>query len=459
LESKLKFDPAQTAIVMPALGEGLALQHALQGLSPLRSQGVKVIVVDGDTTVAPTRYADAVIRAPRGRAAQMNAGADEVRRRQWGTTVLLFLHVDTQIPASALPDIAQAINSGSRWGRFDVQLQADPHLRLGPLTAILLPLVGHLMNWRSRLTSIATGDQAIFVTVKEFYAVGGFAPIALMEDVEFTGRLKHRSRPACLYARVKTSARRWQAHGVLRTICQMWSLRWRFHVGTDPSTLAKEYGYSPRHSAAVAVLTKAPVAGFAKTRLAPLLSYAQAARLQRQLTMNTLVKIRQASVGLTYLWCAPDATHRQFKALEKIYGVGLLEQTAGDIGERMHACCVDHFTKPKQKGDYPQRPLIIVGTDCPSLTPAHIQNGADALTEVDVVLVAAHDGGYVLIGLRQLQPKLFSGIQWSSKQVMAQTLQKLQSLKLSYRVLDTLHDLDTPQDWQVYQASGQQEKV
>ena len=223
------------SIVIPVLEEATTIAQALQRLAPLRDRGAEVIVVDGgssDATVAHARpLADRVETAPRGRAAQMNAGAAQAR----GQT-LLFLHADTVLPAEADRLIAAALAGGAPWGRFDVRIEG---------THPMLAVVAWSMNLRSRLSGIATGDQAMFVRRAAFDAVGGFPDIALMEDIALSRALKRRGRPTCLRARVTTSGRRWQRHGVLRTILLMWRLRLAYFLGADPADLAVRYGYRP----------------------------------------------------------------------------------------------------------------------------------------------------------------------------------------------------------------------
>ena len=181
-------------------------------------------MVDGgstdDTTKLAVNSVDQVATAPRGRGSQMNAGAAMARG-----DVLLFLHADTQLPGSADQAILAAIDQGAAWGRFDVRIEGS---------APGLALIALMMNWRSRLSGIATGDQAIFVTREAFVLVGGFLDIPLMEDVVFSSRLRQRSRPACLTDKVVTSGRRWEKQGVLRTILMMWWLRLRFFLGACP---------------------------------------------------------------------------------------------------------------------------------------------------------------------------------------------------------------------------------
>jgi len=214
-------------IVMPVLNEAGRIAEALGALAPLRARGHEVVVVDGGSADGTAELAaplcDQLVRAPRGRALQMNAGARLARG-----DALVFLHADTRLPEGADALIAQAL-AGSPWGRFDVRIASDRWL---------LRLVAWAMNLRSRLSGIATGDQAIFVRRDAF---AGFPEIALMEDIAFSRALKRRARPACLRARVTTSARRWEANGVLRTILLMWRLRLLYALGIPPRRLAREY--------------------------------------------------------------------------------------------------------------------------------------------------------------------------------------------------------------------------
>lgn len=219
------------SIVVPTLNEAAQLADALAALAPLRQRGVQVIVVDGastDRSAAIARdLADVCIDAPRGRASQMNAGAALAQGQ-----VVLFLHADTRLPPHADAQVEQALRSGGLWGRFDVCING-PH----PMLAV----VAAMMNLRSRLTGIATGDQALFVRREVWQRLGGFADLPLMEDIELSGRLRALARPVCLRQRVHTSGRRWLTHGVWRTVALMWCLRWRYWRGESAQRLAQLY--------------------------------------------------------------------------------------------------------------------------------------------------------------------------------------------------------------------------
>ncbi len=224
--------PPSLSIIIPVLDEAATIADALCALGALRTRGAEAIVVDGgsadDTVARATRLADRVIAGARGRAAQMNAGAALARGN-----VLLFLHADTRLPAEADRLVLDGLaKSGRAWGRFDVAIEGRHPL---------LPLVAAFMNARSRLTGIATGDQAVFVTRDAFAAAGGFPDIVLMEDIELARRLKRISRPLCLHACVITSGRRWETRGVVRTILLMWRLRLAYFFGARPEELARRY--------------------------------------------------------------------------------------------------------------------------------------------------------------------------------------------------------------------------
>jgi rSAM/selenodomain-associated transferase 2 len=220
------------SVIVPALDEEAVIGATLERLAPLRAAGHQVVLADGGsgdrTREIAAPLADRVLTGPRGRARQMNAGAAAAHGH-----ILLFLHADTLLPESAAGDITEGLQStGRRWGRFDVRLT-------GSLP--LLRLVERMMNARSRLTGVATGDQALFVERALFEAVGGFPDIALMEDVALCKRLKREGAPLCLRSRVVTSSRRWEERGVLRTIGLMWGLRAAYAAGVSPERLARLY--------------------------------------------------------------------------------------------------------------------------------------------------------------------------------------------------------------------------
>ena len=222
-------------IVIPVLNEAAIIVAALRALAPLRARGAEIIVADGHSRDGTARlaepFADRIITVRRGRGAPLNAGA------ALGTgDALLFLHADTILPDNADRLIDAALIHRA-WGRFDLRI-AGSHP--------LLTVIAHMINWRSRLTGVATGDQAIFVTREAFEAVGGFPDLPLMEDVAISRRLKRLCRPFCIATPAVTSGRRWERNGVLRTILLMWRLRLSYYLGAEPELLARLYGEVPR---------------------------------------------------------------------------------------------------------------------------------------------------------------------------------------------------------------------
>jgi rSAM/selenodomain-associated transferase 2 len=233
---QIQTDRPFLSLILPVLNEAATIVAQLETLRELRGRNVELLVIDGGSSDATRELArsavDRLIEAPRGRAAQMNAGASASRGR-----VLLFLHADTTLPPAADDLIRGVLAAGASWGRFDVSIDGRQPL---------LRVVERMMNWRSRFSGIATGDQAIFVRRDVFMGVGGFPDLPLMEDIALSKLLKRIGRPACLRERVRTSGRRWEKHGVLRTVVLMWCLRASYFLGADPAHLAVRYGYLPR---------------------------------------------------------------------------------------------------------------------------------------------------------------------------------------------------------------------
>ena len=218
------------SIILPTLNEEQSIVSCLTALQPLRAS-CEIIVVDGGSADNTKRLAkplaDKVITSAKGRAIQMNAGAESAEG-----DLLIFLHADTSLPQEAIKQIEHGINGNRQWGRFDVELSGGHPM---------LKVIACFMNHRSRLTGIATGDQVIFTTKQLFESVGKFPVIPLMEDIALCKKLNRISPPVCLKAKVISSGRRWEQFGVYKTILLMWSLRLRYFLGEDPQILAHLY--------------------------------------------------------------------------------------------------------------------------------------------------------------------------------------------------------------------------
>lgn len=223
------------SIVIPALDEESALPLLLGDLQPLRASGAEIIVADGGssdgTVTVAGALADRVLQAPRGRALQLNAGAERARGE-----LLLFLHADSRVPPAGVAAIAELADAPSRWGFFCVRLRGASRW---------LGVVARCMGWRSRLSGIATGDQGLFVPRALFTAVGGYPAQPLMEDIEICRRLRRHGAPLAHPATIESSGRRWDRDGALVTILLMWRLRLRYFLGADPAALSEAY-YGPR---------------------------------------------------------------------------------------------------------------------------------------------------------------------------------------------------------------------
>lgn len=218
------------SIIIPTLNEEASIKNLLLQFQPYREQGHEVIVVDGgskDNTIAiAEEYSDKVIQSQPGRAVQMNNGAIQSKGM-----VLWFLHADTVIPGNALNQIEQALIN-SDWGRFDVRLSGS-HL--------LFRVIEKMMNLRSCISGIATGDQGIFVKKENFDSVQGYSDIPLMEDIDFSKKLKSISSPVCIKEKLITSSRRWEENGILATVFLMWRLRFLYWLGVSADKLAVQY--------------------------------------------------------------------------------------------------------------------------------------------------------------------------------------------------------------------------
>jgi rSAM/selenodomain-associated transferase 2/rSAM/selenodomain-associated transferase 1 len=434
----------KVAVVIPFLNEAAALPRTLAALfhaiDPF--EGVDVMAVDGGSSDSSrsvlARYPSIrTLDAPRGRASQMNAGA----RAANNSEIILFLHADSRLPSDALTAIDDAMKRGRHWGRFDVTIEGRSRL---------LPAVASLMNLRSRITGIATGDQAMFVSRMAFEKVGGFPSVPLMEDVALSKALRRAvGRPACLRTRVVTAGRRWDLQGAWRTIALMWRLRFDYWRGIDAATLARRYRpEATRRKPVLQIFAKDPAPGMVKTRLARSIGNEAAADLYRDLVERTLQTgdaARTMSIlSAIELWCDPDEHRAAFVGWRDRYRVTLKTQRGSDLGARMHEALSSALDAGAS--------AILIGTDCPLLDTAYLARAAEALAVHDVVIGPAEDGGYVLVALSR-DVDIFSHVPWSTQEVMAVTRARVTALGASCAELDALWDVDTVADVARFRAS------
>ena len=219
------------SIIIPVLNEAEKIADVLQPLQVLRKCGHEIILVDGQsedqTCNIARKYIDKLLVSAKGRAHQQLTGVKVA-----AGDIYLFLHADTLLPANAESLIQQAVTNGYAWGRFNVKLSGQQWS---------LRIIEYAMNLRSCLTGIATGDQAIFVTRDLYQTAGGLPDIALMEDIEFSNRLRSFAKPYCCKKPVLTSSRRWEQQGIIKTVLLMWSLRLQYFFGVKPDKLVKKY--------------------------------------------------------------------------------------------------------------------------------------------------------------------------------------------------------------------------
>ena len=429
----------RVSIIVPARNEARRIVGTLAPLQSLRATGHQVIVVDGgssDATLAlAAPLADRAFVAPAGRASQMNAGVHVAKG-----DVLLFLHADCELPAGGIAAMIEGLEqTRRRWRRFDVSIAG---------VSRVLPLVGATMNARSRLTGIATGDQAIFVERALFDAVGGYADQPLMEDVELSRRLKRAvGAPLRVSKRVVTSGRRWDNDGAWRTIVTMWRLRFAYWRGVEAARLARRYPAARPSRVTLQIFAKNPVPGQVKTRLASTIGDEDAAALYCDLVERTLSLANAARaagvIDRIELWCAPDIDAPMFAIWRDRHRVELKRQTGRDLGAKMKNALESALVNRQR--------AIVIGTDCPAMDLAYLARAVAALDDHAAVLGPAEDGGYVLVGLSRAVDA-FSGVPWSAPNTMVATREQLRRERVRWAELPPLWDIDEPADLDRWQA-------
>lgn len=427
--------------MIPALDEASTLTGLLADLSKL-ALAHQVVVVDGgsrDDTVAVARAGDAlVLRAPTGRARQMNAGAAFIRAR-W----LLFLHADTRLDAGARDAVRRHV------------------ARDEPIAAHFRLALGHPHFWyrlleagqrvRERLFGLAYGDQGLLLPRELFFQAGPFPDEPVMEDVILALRLRRARRLMRLPAVATTSARRYEEEGKVRAFLRNARSISRFMAGAPPSALAPDYAprrrrtvsalpSSQQQSAALLVFAKSPRPGAVKTRLAAAVGPDDAAEAYRRMGRMIAVQLADAPAEMAVCFDPPDAEAEMRKWLDPLPS-RYLPQGDGDLGERMSRMVGRALTGPDRANR-----AVVVGTDAPAVDAAVVARALNALDSADVVLGPSTDGGYYLIGLNAPYPDLFRSIPWSTSSVRAATAARAREQGLEVTYLEMQADVDTLAD-------------
>jgi len=434
--------PPVLSIIVPTLNEAQCIENTLQSLQVLRHKNCELIVSDGGSTdgtldlVYP--LVDQLTISGSGRARQMNVGAMKAQGEY-----LLFLHADTQLPDEFETLFQAAIAKHRLWGFFRLSLTGRHWL---------LRLVECLINWRSKLSGIGTGDQCLWVERELFNELGGFANIPLMEDIELCQRLKAKAKPLWVNFPVRTSSRRWEERGILKTILLMWRLRLSYFFGVPTQQLVQ--WYYPHHKTPPAIhyafpdcqlvqFAKTLQPGQVKTRLQPSLGEDGCLYLHTKLVQHCFQILKRTELAPVAIDLAGDQSPKQLAFFHNMVGNSeITAQRGSDLGRRMFNAAVSRLVY--------RDAVIIVGSDCPFFTTDYIKEALTKLSEgCDCVLGPATDGGYVLIGLRRASMRLFDGVEWGSDKVFQQTIERLICLKWHYHLLPVLTDIDRPEDLSV----------
>lgn len=417
------------SLIIPVLNDAGAVDQCLGHLREQVTAEVEVIVVDGGS-LDDTRervlmkYPEIrLLESAPGRGIQMNFGAAAAKGQ-----ILIFLHADCILPSNWKEELTRAFAlPNTALSAFKLRFSArEPFYRL----------LETGVEFRSRVLRLPYGDQAYAVTRTAFTQLEGFREISLMEDVDFLQRARSLGKTRILQSAVFSSTRNWRQDGFFARCRINLATLMYYYRGTPPDELAHHYHGRKN---AVLMFCKKPVPGKVKTRLADGIGKAAAATFYSGMVEKTLQSLHRRSRPYRVIVCFdPPGEYEYFL---KWLGPrsAYLPQSGGDLGERMAGAV--HTAEAIGYSD-----LVLIGSDCPDLTPGHIQSALNHLQTCDVVLGPSKDGGYYLIAFHSNCPNLFEGIPWSTPDVLTLTLKKAEKFGLKVHQLEPLRDVDTVQD-------------
>jgi rSAM/selenodomain-associated transferase 2/rSAM/selenodomain-associated transferase 1 len=431
----LNTDTDALSVVIPTLNEEHRLPSLLADLAGLGGLVREVLVVDGGSSDATVdiarRHGARVIVTERGRGPQLLAGG-MAAQGDW----LFFVHADCRLSseaARALTDFTSRA-ADTDFAYFEFRLE-----RRGPFSSFIE--AGQRL--RERVSGLVYGDQGLIVSRALYAAAGGHPAWGLMEDVGIVDRLRPLGHGHRLAAELTTSARRYEREGRVRAWLRNVALICGFRLGVSPARLGRWYRPEPRMrrpgQAVVAVFAKAPRPGRVKTRLAADVGASEAVRIYRMIGRETVDALRQGPWD-TRVYVTP-ATAQGIAAVREWLGpegVSFHTQSEGDLGHRMSSAIEECLATADA--------VVVVGSDIPGLDARAVQSALAALTEADVVLGPATDGGYYLVGMTQPHPTLFEDVPWSTAQVLPRTEAAIRRAGLRYLLLDPRTDADTLAD-------------
>lgn len=426
------------SVIIPTLNEYSALRRLLPSLLvDAQQHHLDIIICDGGSTDLTCHYVRqlqsdspnlTLLQTQRGRSKQMNAGAEQAQH-----SVLLFLHADTELPRNWFGLLADAMQAGCVWGRFNVRLSGNN---------ILFRVIERLMNLRSCWTQVATGDQAIFVDRQVFQQVGMYPDLPLMEDIALSKRLRQQYSMACIKTPLITSSRRWEKQGIIKTVILMWQLRWAYFIGTPAEALAKRYYPHYQQQKALAliqVFSKLPLKGYVKTRLIPQLGEDCATRIHQYLLNSVLDKVQSQAIHYQ-LWLAQqqasDLKNHAYQQLD------FKVQQGNGLGERMGWAI--------QQGLANAHKVMLMGTDCLDFKVTHISEMMNALDQHDIAFIPTKDGGFIAIACRVFDAQIFAQARFGTEHALQDVLNNIKRLSLSVYFTQAVSDIDTYDDVKQY---------